>query len=320
MNAFKKSKIFLVGLSLLTMISCNSNNNNNTPVSENSTELLTGYSKIEIGDSTIQCDGITRLVAEFDTENINGVLYLILALNEDEFVAISTSGQAIDGNNLIAQLNNHNYQGHNFTIEEVNDNITRATGVLNSTTAADKTIIIEFDETSFGKGNSTIDVDGNIATINGELGSITYNQILDLNQNERQVNILLLQEIDGSVNDEVNVETGRLIRQAGYTTWVNSSSEIFSGGVDLFCSGKERVIDNGAVLGVHSWCCGENGEEAFEIPENDPQHTIQIEYFNEMLGQPIGREFYFYTINAAGADDIHEMTAAEIEQYGLATE
>ena len=80
------------------------------------------------------------------------------------------------------------------------------------------------------------------------------------------------------------------------------------------------MIDNGAVLGVHSWCCGENGEEAFEIPENDPQHTIQIEYFNEMLGQPIGREFYFYTINAAGADDIHEMTAAEIEQYGLATE
>ena len=318
MIIFRKSRLTFF-VSLVILVSCNSDDNNTIPKSENSIELLTGYSKIEIGESTIQYDGETHSITGFDINNEGGVIYLVLALNENEFIAISTSNQSIDGSDVIARLNNHTYQGQNFSIEDINENLTRVTGVLSSDTTTDKNITIDFDETSFGKGNSSVTVNGNIATINGELGSITYNQILDLNQNEREVNILLLAEIDGSVNDEVNVETGRLIRKAGYTTWVNSSSEIYSGGVDLFCSGKERIIDNGAVLGVHSWCCGENGEEAYEIPENDPQHNTQISYFNEMLGQPIGREFYFYTINAAGADGIHVMTASEIDQYGLST-
>jgi hypothetical protein len=39
-----------------------------------------------------------------------------------------------------------------------------------------------------------------------------------------------------------------------------------------------------------------------------------------MLGTPNGKEFYFFTIYAAEATSIHNMTKAEIEKYKLATE
>ena len=66
---------------------------------------------------------------------------------------------------------------------------------------------------------------------------VSDNQILEINADYPSVETIVLGSIDGSVNDDVNVETGRLIREAGYTAHLKSDSEIYSGGVDLFCSG-----------------------------------------------------------------------------------
>ena len=197
-------------------------------------------------------------------------------------------------NQLVLILDDVQYTGEDFNVEQIDDSTYTITGNLSSDTFSVKPIVINFDENSLGTGNSSITVNGNIAEINGTLGSLTYNQILDLNRNERNVHTLLLNIVPGSVNDEVNEETGRLIREAGYTTWVKSTSVVESGGVDLFCAGKKRIVDNGAILGVHSWCCGENGEDAFEIPANDDQHTRPKQYIIEMLGEPFGTDFLLF--------------------------
>jgi len=318
MKTSKKISVLFLSLLFITF-SCSKSDNTNTP--SNPIKLLTGYSKLNISASTVEYDNEVKTVNSYDTHYApDGSLTLFLILNQSgDFVASSVNNLNLDGVQIAAKLSGIDYTGSNFVVEDIAEGVRKLTGTLMSK-SGNKDIVIKFSSAHLGSGSSIIIANGNVATINGTLGAITFNQILDLNANERGVHTLLLEDIDGSINDEVNVETGRLIREAGYTTCVDNDSKVYSGGVDLFCAGKFRKIDTGATLGVHSWCCGNSGEEAHEIPENDPQHNSQINYFKEMLGDPLGKEFYFFTINAAGADDIHVMTASEIDQYQLSTE
>lgn len=171
-----------------------------------------------------------------------------------------------------------------------------------------------------GAGDSELLIDdtGTMAHLYGTLGLRTYKQISNLIENHSKVSTIVFVDVPGSVNDEVNMETGRLIRLAGLNTLIADEGQASSGGVDLFVSGVKRSIGEGGKLGVHSWSNGES--EAKDLPEDHPGHQQQICYFNEMLDDPIGRNFYFYTIYAAPFDDIHWMTVDEITQYGVATE
>ncbi len=171
-----------------------------------------------------------------------------------------------------------------------------------------------------GLGTSTFEIDDTNAIVRGDLGAKTFEQVEYLVENHPEVDTLVLQDISGSVNDEVNVQTGRLVREAGLNTFVPANGEIFSGGVDLFAAGLQRTIESGATLGVHAWCCGPEGESAHELAQDDPAHDDQLAYFTEMLGADLGPEFYFFTLAAAPFDGVHPMTADELTQYLLTTE
>jgi len=45
-----------------------------------------------------------------------------------------------------------------------------------------------------------------------------------------------------------------------------------------------------------------------------------LAYFSEMLGNKLGPDFYFYTLEAAQFDSIHYMTDEEIKKWNIATE
>lgn len=154
-----------------------------------------------------------------------------------------------------------------------------------------------------------------VAFVDGILGKTAHNNFLKLIEEQPQVNTIVLGVVPGSINDEYNMQTGHLLRELGMNTMVLSTSEIASGGVDLFCAGLKRKIEPGARLGVHSWSGG--GKEATDYPENDPAHHDQLEFFSTMVGDSIGPIFYFYTIYAAPADSIHWMSDEEIEHYEL---
>ncbi len=169
-----------------------------------------------------------------------------------------------------------------------------------------------------GIGDTTLEIKGTQVFLNGTLGTKSYKQFKDLITEHPEVKTIVLQNVPGSVNDAVNMHTGRIIREAGLKTKVLVDSQISSGGVDLFCAGKERSITQGAQLGIHSW--GGGGLSADDLPKDHPAHQYQIAYFTMCLGKEIGSDFYFRTLEAAPAGDMHWMDWEEIKKWNVATE
>lgn len=205
--------------------------------------------------------------------------------------------------------------GNDITIEFDDDNAIYS-GTLSHLTKGSFPIRMVLNESLTQAGSTQVNVDGTTATITGEAGTLTYVQISDVISNRPEVDTLLLQHVPGSVNDDINMHTGRLIRNAQLTTKVAENSVIASGGVDLFAAGFNRIYTDGAFVGVHSWATSD-GVEASKLDKNDALHGAQLTYFREMLGESLGPEFYFFTLNAAPFESIHQMTLAELEKYLL---
>jgi hypothetical protein len=164
-------------------------------------------------------------------------------------------------------------------------------------------------------GTSTFRVDGNRAFLNGELGSGAYEQIEILIKHCPEVDTLVFENVPGSLNDDINVLTGRLIRDAGFTTWIPAHGVVASGGVSLFCAGNKRVIEEGAQLGVHAWSIPMSEVDPIELPREHQAHRKSLGYYREMLDK--GEQFYFFTLDAAPFESVHWLTAEEVSKFGL---
>jgi hypothetical protein len=119
-------------------------------------------------------------------------------------------------------------------------------------------------------------------------------------------------EVRGSIDDETMLALAYRVRELGLDTHLTAQSEIYSGGVDLFLAGVKRSMETGAVIGVHSW--RDMNKDAADYPRDAPEHEPNRKYIEDMLGHD---GFYWFTIYAAPAEDIHIMTSEEIARYGL---
>jgi hypothetical protein len=115
------------------------------------------------------------------------------------------------------------------------------------------------------------------------------------------------------------MHTGRLVHEAKLNTKVLSNSEIASGAVDLFCAGENRIVEEGAKIGIHSWCCV-NDLTAIELPNDHPAHKDQINYFTLIMGAQNGPEFYFHTLQAAPFNGVHWMSDEDIQKWNVSTQ
>lgn len=176
---------------------------------------------------------------------------------------------------------------------------------------------LRLNEALFGAGTTRLEIEGTRAILRGVLGSRSHAQLDALIREHPEVRTLVLQDVPGSMNDEVNVHAGRLVRAAGLTTLIPANGMAASGGVDLFAAGVTRVAEPGARLGIHAWCCW-RGKPAEEIERGHRAHAHQEAYFREMMGAR-GIDFYYRTLEAAPFDDIHWMSRSEMESSGLLT-
>ena len=170
-----------------------------------------------------------------------------------------------------------------------------------------------------GEYNSDITdtyVEGDRLYVSGTLNALTYDEIADHLEASPDLTTIVLVDIDGSIDDEINLETGRLIHEAGVDTYVPADGRIESGAVDLFCAGRNRIAEQGALVGVHSWA-DEDGVEGGALPRSNQEHQMYIDYFSQ-VGCPIS--FYWFTLDAAPADGMHYMTLVELRTYEVATE
>lgn len=129
------------------------------------------------------------------------------------------------------------------------------------------------------------------------------------------IKTLLLQSIAGSVDDEANLAFSRIVRDLGFDTIVPADGMIASGGTDLFLAGNRRILEAGACVGVHSWSGGW-GRPAAELPRDHREHRRYLDYYRDMEVDP---QFYWFTLEAAPASDMHWMTAKEADRFGLST-
>ncbi|WP_462251795.1 hypothetical protein [Ekhidna sp.] len=151
---------------------------------------------------------------------------------------------------------------------------------------------------------------------------INRNSLKAFNEAIRQnpeTTLLIFKEAPGSEDDEVNVQLGRSLRKLRLNTHVENNGFIASGAVDLFLAGINRSIGENAQVGVHSWSDGKR--EANEFSEDAEEHQLYIQYYIDIgIEEQLARDFYFFTINAAPAADIHWMTKDEIMRYSISTE
>lgn len=158
-------------------------------------------------------------------------------------------------------------------------------------------------------------VDGDEATMTGEIGSSTPDEVRSLIESNPDVTTIVMVDVPGSGDDEANLVASRLIREAGLATYVPADGFIASGGVDFYLAGLERSFDEGAEFGVHSWASSD-GREGGELDMDDSEHDLFLNYYEEIGVNP---DFYWFTLEAAPAADIHIMTSDELDTYGFAT-
>lgn len=151
--------------------------------------------------------------------------------------------------------------------------------------------------------------------MDGIINEKTYDQFVKILNDNPQIETLIEGDVPGSIDDDTMIKLAYFVRNKGLNTKILSSSDINSGGVDLFLAGVERTMEKGAKIGVHSWSDGE--KDAAEYPADSPEHELNRKYIETMLGSD---DFYWFTIYAAEADSIHQMTEEEISRYKLLTQ
>jgi len=156
-------------------------------------------------------------------------------------------------------------------------------------------------------------------TMNGVIDSGLDGAFDRLRQDHPSVNTIIMEDCPGSNDDETNLKVSLEIHQANFHMHLRERSEIASGAVDMFLAGVERTMDGTtARIGVHSWSDGSNDASSF--PKGHPNHLPYINYYMDVgFSQQLAEDFYYFTIYAAPADDIHWMTLAEIDQYDILT-
>ncbi|MCG7492625.1 alpha/beta hydrolase [Thalassobius sp. Cn5-15] len=158
-------------------------------------------------------------------------------------------------------------------------------------------------------------VDGRDLQVSGTLNQNTLAAFEKVVSENPGLTRLVLLDVPGSVDDDTNLALGHRVRDLGLNTHLTATSEVHSGGSDLFLAGVRRSMERGAVIGVHTW--GTATQSGTDFPKDDPVHQAYVDYTARMLGSA---DFYWYTLTAASIDDSHEMSEAEIEKYRLLTE
>ena len=157
---------------------------------------------------------------------------------------------------------------------------------------------------------------GNLLLLLGTVDSDSPSHVYDALKDSPGIRVVVLVNVPGSADDEANLKLGRMLRQAGISTYLPARGLVASGGVDLLLSGARRIVERGAMVGVHSWA-DSDGSSGDAIPREHPHHRLYLEYYQEM---GVTQEFYWFTLGAAPPEGMHWMTEAEMERYEIFTE
>lgn len=155
--------------------------------------------------------------------------------------------------------------------------------------------------------------------LNGVIGSSSPRKVQRILAKNPNLQVLVLTNVPGSADDTANLRLGRIVNRSGLNTYVPSEGLVASGGTDLFLAGKRRYLGRGASVGVHSWA-GEDSsgrlKQGRDFPRRHRAHRPYLDYY-KALGIPVS--FYWFTLKAADANEIHIMSINEMKRFDMIT-
>lgn len=160
---------------------------------------------------------------------------------------------------------------------------------------------------------------GNTLTMNNLITSKTPGQVYEIFEEYPNIDTIEMRKVDGSIDDDSNLEISTWLSTKDLTIKINRYSTIASGGTDFFLAGANRIVVDGAKVGVHSWASS-GGDTAADFPRDHESHQPYIKYYQDIGFSPEeSDDFYFFTIYAAPANDIYFMENYEIVDYKVTT-
>ena len=162
----------------------------------------------------------------------------------------------------------------------------------------------------------TFTAQGNQLIINGTTGSNSLADLQAALAAHPETEVIVLNRVEGSDDDAVNLQMARMIRDRHLDTHLNMDSIIESGGIELFIGGVNRTMSEGARIGVHSWFDEDEKHQGRDLPKDHPDHQPYLETYR-VLGVP--EDLYWFILAAASSDEMYFMTEAEIDRFDILT-
>lgn len=159
-------------------------------------------------------------------------------------------------------------------------------------------------------------VDETTAEMDGDIDRSTLNDFNRLIESYPNLKAIHMREVPGSLDDETNLKVALKVHELNMAVHLLDDGLIASGGVDFFLAGTTRTRGENTMIGVHSWSDG--NKEATDFAVGHENHLPYINFYKDVgFSQEDAEAFYYFTINAASAENIHYMTEEEIEQYKI---
>ena len=162
----------------------------------------------------------------------------------------------------------------------------------------------------------TFTAEGNALIVNGETGGTSLADLEGALAAHPNTRTLILDRIEGSNDDTVNLAMARTVRARNLDTHLNNDSVIELGGIELFIGGVHRTMEDGARIGVHSWYDDDGHYEGRDLPRDHPDHKPYLETYR---GLGVTDDLYWFILDAASNKDMYFMTNEEIERFGVLT-
>ena len=96
-------------------------------------------------------------------------------------------------------------------------------------------------------------VEDNKLHMPGLINSYTQEQLKDIFGEHPEIDTIVLGQMPGSIDDGANLEEAAWVAARGVNTYLPREGSIASGAPNFFLVGKSRVVEEGAVVSVHSW-------------------------------------------------------------------
>ncbi|BDS13844.1 hypothetical protein [Aureispira anguillae] len=175
------------------------------------------------------------------------------------------------------------------------------------------------DTTSRSQGIFTVLQGDSILLMNGVINSNSLHNFNALYARFSSIKKIEIKTCEGSMDDETNLKLSKRVHELRLNTHLQDNGLIASGGVDFFLAGIQRSKGTNVTVGVHSWSDG-GSIQATDFPVGHANHLPYINYYISIgFSQQWAEDFYYFTINAAPASGIHNMTAAELQTYTIFT-